>query len=46
VPHNWVEEGAYGLDHDYTRVPLRIERPQPAAVVDRCVVPQLLTPCP
>ena len=46
VPHNYAEEGAYGLDHDYSRALPRIERPQPAAVADRCVVLQILTPCP
>lgn len=46
VPHNYAEEGAYGLDHDYSRVPLHIERPQPVAAGARCVVPQVLTPCP
>jgi hypothetical protein len=46
VPHNFADEGAYGLDYDPTRVPPRIERPQPAALVDRCYVPQVVTACP
>jgi hypothetical protein len=46
VPHNSVEEGAYGLDHDYSRIPLRIERPQPTLVADRCVATQIVTACP
>jgi len=46
VPHNHADEGAYGLDHLPTRVPLRIERPQPAALANRCYVPQAVTACP
>ena len=46
VPHNFVEEGAYGLDYDPTRIPNRVERPQPVANADRCEVPQIVTPCP
>jgi hypothetical protein len=47
VPYNLSEEGAYGIDRDWTRPPpIEIERPQPVAVGDRCVPPQSLTPCP
>jgi len=46
VPHNHADEGAYGLDYLPTRIPPRIERPQPAALVDRCYVPQAVTACP
>ena len=46
VPHNWTEEGAYGVDHDPTRVPPRIERPQAALAASRCAVTQIVTPCP
>ena len=46
VPHNWADEGAYGLDFDPTRVPPRIERPQAALPADRCAPTQVVTPCP
>ena len=46
VPHNYRDEGAFGVDHDYSRVPLRLERPQAANLVDRCTATQILTPCP
>lgn len=40
VPNNAKEEGSYGLNSAL------VERPQAAAPVDRCVVPQNLVPCP
>jgi hypothetical protein len=40
VPHNNKEEGSYGLASNGS------ERPQPAAVPDRCVEVQNLDPCP
>ena len=40
VPHNSKEEGSYCTDST------GIERPQPAAIVDRCVTLQNLTACP
>jgi hypothetical protein len=46
VPHDFVDEGAYGLDYDPTRVPQRIERPQASAMTDRCYVPQVVSACP
>ncbi len=46
VPHNSKDEGAYGLDRDYTRVPLQIERPQAALPLSRCAVSQILAGCP
>jgi len=46
VPHNWADEGAYGVDFDPTRVPSRIERPQAALPADRCTLTQVVTPCP
>ena len=46
VPHNFVEEGAYGLDYDPTRATPRIERNPPAAIANRCVPTWLVTPCP
>jgi hypothetical protein len=46
VPHDFNEEGAYGLDFDPTRVPPRIERPQPTLASDRCYTTQVVTACP
>jgi hypothetical protein len=46
VPHNFEEEGAYGLDYDPTRIPNRVERLQPSAITDRCEIPHIVTPCP
>lgn len=40
VPNNTKEEGSYCTDSDGN------ERPQPAALIDRCAGPQNLTPCP
>jgi len=44
VPHNFKEEGSYGLDRDWNRIPLRIERP--AVPGASCTPAQVLTPCP
>ena len=47
VPYNASEEGAYGVDRDWTRLPpIEIERPQAVVPADRCVPSQVLTPCP
>ena len=46
VPHNFVEEGAYGLDYDPTRVPPRIERLPPPLPANQCFGTWLVTPCP
>jgi hypothetical protein len=46
VPHNFIEEGAYGLDYDPTRVPTRIERLPPALPADQCYPIHVVTPCP
>jgi hypothetical protein len=46
VPHNFVEEGAYGLDYDPTRIPTRIERLPPALPANQCYGIHLVTPCP
>lgn len=46
VPHNMIEEGAYGLDYDPTRVPTRIERLPPALLTDQCYNTHVVTPCP
>ncbi len=46
VPHNTKGEGAYGLDRDYSRVPLQIDRPQAALPAARCSTAQILTACP
>jgi len=46
VPHNFVEEGAYGLDYDPNRTPSRIERLPPTLNTDRCVPSHVVTPCP
>jgi hypothetical protein len=46
VPHNLAEEGSYCKDYVIVGVPVETERPQPALAADRCVVTQILTPCP
>jgi hypothetical protein len=45
VPHNAIDEGAYGRDRRAGRVPLEIERP-PAPLGSRCAPTQIVTTCP
>jgi hypothetical protein len=47
VPHSFLEEGAFGLDYDPTRLPpTQRERFPPAAPADQCYGTYLVTPCP
>jgi len=46
VPHNFVDEGSYGMDYDPNAAPIEQERPRAVAPGNRCVAGQVVTACP